>query len=128
MTGSQIKDVLEDVCDNLFNADPYYQQGGDMVRVGGLSYSCAPAESLGQRISELKLNNGRALEAGKSYKVAGWASVNEQTGAPVWDLLAKHLRSGNLSSRQDSWIAVKGVEDNPGFIGQGWLVAPQSAR
>jgi sulfur-oxidizing protein SoxB len=128
MTGSQIKDVLEDVCDNLFNADPYYQQGGDMVRVGGLSYTCAPAESLGQRISELKLNNGRALEAGKSYKVAGWASVNEQTGAPVWDLLAKHLRSGNLSSRQDSWIAVKGVEDNPGFIGQGWLVAPQSAR
>ena len=128
MTGSQIKDGLEDVCDNLFNADPYYQQGGDMVRVGGLSYSCAPAESLGQRISELKLNNGRALEAGKSYKVAGWASVNEQTGAPVWDLLAKHLRSGNLSSRQDSWIAVKGVEDNPGFIGQGWPIAPQSAR
>jgi sulfur-oxidizing protein SoxB len=128
MTGGQIKDVLEDVCDNLFNADPYYQQGGDMVRVGGLSYTCAPAESLGKRISELKLNNGRALEAGKSYKVAGWASVNEQTGAPVWDLLAKHLRSGNSSSRQDSWIAVKGVDDNPGFIGQGWIVAPQSAR
>ena len=86
MTGSQIKDVLEDVCDNLFNADPYYQQGGDMVRVGGLSYTCTPAESVGKRISELKLDNGHALEAGKSYKVAGWASVNEQTGAPVWDV------------------------------------------
>ena len=88
MTGGQIKDVLEDVCDNLFNPDPYYQQGGDMVRVGGLSYTCTPAESVGKRISELKLDNGRALEAGKSYKVAGWASVNEQNGAPVWDVVA----------------------------------------
>jgi sulfur-oxidizing protein SoxB len=128
MTGGQIKDVLEDVCDNLFNADPYYQQGGDMVRVGGLSYICAPAETLGKRVSELKLGNGRALEAGKSYKVAGWASVNEQTGAPVWDLLAKHLRAGNFASRPDSSIAVKGVDDNPGYIGQGWTAAPQSAR
>jgi sulfur-oxidizing protein SoxB len=128
MTGGQIKDVLEDVCDNLFNADPYYQQGGDMVRVGGLSYTCAPAESLGKRVSELKLGNGRALEAGKSYKVAGWASVNEQTGAPVWDLLAKHLRAGNFAGRPDSSIAVKGVDDNPGYIGQGWTAAPQSAR
>ena len=72
--------MLEDVCDNLFNADPYYQQGGDMVRVGGLSYTCTPAESVGKRISELKLEGGRTLEAGKSYKVAGWASVNEQSG------------------------------------------------
>ena len=94
MTGSQIKDILEDVCDNLFNADPYYQQGGDMVRVGGMTYTCTPAESVGQRISDLKLGNGRAVEAGKSYKVAGWASVNEQKGMPVWDVLAKHLRSG----------------------------------
>jgi S-sulfosulfanyl-L-cysteine sulfohydrolase len=128
MTGSQIKDVLEDVCDNLFNPDPYYQQGGDMVRVGGMSYTCAPAESLGKRISEAKLDNGRALEPGKSYKVAGWASVTEQTGAPVSDLLAKHLRSGNISGRQDSRIALKGVDGNPGFTGQGWIVAPQSAR
>ena len=71
MTGSQIKDVLEDVCDNLFNADPYYQQGGDMVRVGGLSYVCTPAESAGRRISDLTLDNGKRLEAGKSYRVAG---------------------------------------------------------
>src|SRR5207302_4149862 len=65
MTGSQIKDALEDVCDNLFNPDSYYQQGGDMVRVGGLSYTCTPAENIGRRISELKLANGRPLESGK---------------------------------------------------------------
>src|SRR6185312_9197585 len=96
MTGSQIKDVLEDVCDNLFNADPYHQQGGDMVRTGGLSYACTPAESIGRRISDLELADGRLVEAGKSYKVAGWASVNEQKGAPVWDVFVKHLRSGKL--------------------------------
>ena len=72
-----------------------------MVRVGGLSYTCTPAESVGKRISELKLDNGRALEAGKSYKVAGWASVNEQTGAPVWDVVAKHLTaSSSRASRR----------------------------
>ena len=70
MTGSQIKDALEDVCDNLFNPDPYYQQGGDMVRVGGFTYSCTPAENIGRRISDLKLDNGRSIEAGKNYKVA----------------------------------------------------------
>src|SRR6185436_19419880 len=99
MTGGQIKDVLEDICDNLFNADPYYQQGGDMVRVGDLAYACSPNEAVGKRISELKLDNGHALEAGKRYKVAGWASVNEQTGAPIWDVVAKHLRSGKPPNR-----------------------------
>ncbi len=59
MTGSQIKDILEDVCDNLFNADPYHQQGGDMVRIGGFAYTCTPGESVGRRISDLKLDNGR---------------------------------------------------------------------
>src|SRR6202030_3364957 len=83
MTGSQIKDALEDVCDNLFNPDPYRQQGGDMVRVGGLTYICTPAENIGRRISDLKLDNGHALDAVKSYKVAGWASVNERKGIPV---------------------------------------------
>ena len=100
MTGGQIKDILEDVCDNLFNSDPYYQQGGDMVRTGGLAYTCTPTESVGQRISELKLENGHKLEAGKHYKVAGWASVNEQNGEPVWDVVAKHLRSGKPPNRQ----------------------------
>jgi sulfur-oxidizing protein SoxB len=120
MTGGQIKDVLEDVCDNLFNADPYYQQGGDMVRVGGLSYTCTPVENIGRRISELKLAGGRPLEAGKRYKVAGWASVNEQKGAPVWDVVARYLRSGKPSSnRQTPGVTTKGVDDNPGIVGQG---------
>jgi sulfur-oxidizing protein SoxB len=119
MSGEQIKTVLEDVCDNLFNADPYYQQGGDMVRVGGMSYSCAPAEAVGRRISDLRLDNGRPLEAGKSYKVAGWASVNEQSGAPVWDVLARHLGAGKTSPQRGSGVTLKGVENNPGFAEQG---------
>lgn len=118
MTGEQIKSILEDVCDNLFNTDPYYQQGGDMVRVGGLAYTCAPTESVGNRITDLKLHNGRALEASKAYKVAGWASVNEQKGEPVWDVFAKHLRSGKSLDTQ-SGVTLKGVENNPGLAGQG---------
>jgi sulfur-oxidizing protein SoxB len=114
MTGSRIKDVLEDVCDNLFNADPYYQQGGDMVRVGGLSYVCAPTESAGRRISELTLDNGKRLEAGKSYKVAGWASVNPQQGKSVWDVFANHLRTGKMSVPR-SGVTLKGVDGNPGI-------------
>jgi sulfur-oxidizing protein SoxB len=119
MTGGQIKDILEDVCDNLFNADPYYQQGGDMVRVGGMAYTCAPAEAVGRRISDLKLDNGRPVEAGKNYKVAGWASVNEQKGVPVWDVFAKHLRAEKTSDRRGDGVTLKGVADNPGVEGQG---------
>src|SRR5882757_9366044 len=119
MSGSQIKDVLEDVCDNLFNADPYHQQGGDMVRVGGLSYACTPAEGIGRRISELTLDSGRPLEPGKRYKLAGWASVGEPQGKPVWDVIAKHLRSGKPSNRQTPGVTIKGVDDNPGIAGQG---------
>ncbi|MFL6836859.1 MAG: thiosulfohydrolase SoxB [Bradyrhizobium sp.] len=119
MTGSQIKDVLEDICDNLFNADPYYQQGGDMVRVGGLSYACTPAEAVGKRISELRLDNGRPLEARKRYKVAGWASVNEQGGKAVWEVLANHLRSGKPPNRRPPGVTLRGVEDNPGITGLG---------
>ena len=119
MTGSQIKDILEDVCDNLFNADPYYQQGGDMVRVGGVAYTCSPAAGVGRRISNLKLDNGRSLEAGKSYKVAGWASVNEQQGMPVWDVLTKHLRSGKAPERRGAGVTLKGVDGNPGIAEQG---------
>ena len=119
MTGGQIKDILEDVCDNLFNADPYYQQGGDMVRVGGMAYTCAPAEAVGRRISDLKLDNGRPVEAGNSYKVAGWASVNEQKGVPVWNVFAKYLRAGKTSDRRGSGVTLQGVADNPGIAGQG---------
>jgi len=117
MTGGQIKETLEDVCDNIFNADPYYQQGGDMVRVGGMTYACTPSESMGKRISELKLDNGKTLEAGKRYKVAGWASVNPQDGKPVWDVLANYLRSGKVSTPYGSNVTLKGVDGNPGIAG-----------
>ncbi|WP_407168094.1 thiosulfohydrolase SoxB [Bradyrhizobium sp. ORS 111] len=119
MTGSQIKDVLEDICDNLFNADPYHQQGGDMVRIGGLAYTCAPTETVGKRISELKLANGKHLEARKSYKVAGWASVNEQKGPPIWDVVANHLRAGRPPNRDAPGVTLKGVDDNPGIARKG---------
>jgi S-sulfosulfanyl-L-cysteine sulfohydrolase len=119
LTGSQIKDILEDVCDNLFNADPYYQQGGDMVRVGGMAYTCTPGEGVGRRISELKLDSGRALSAAKSYSVAGWASVNPQQGMPVWDVLAKYLRAGKAPEPRGAGVTLKGVDDNPGIAGQG---------
>ncbi len=119
MTGGQIKDILEDVCDNLFNPDPYYQQGGDMVRVGGFVYTCTPGESAGRRVSDLKLDDGRALEAARSYKVAGWASVNEQQGKPVWDVFARHLATRKASKDRSGGIILKGVDDNPGIAVQG---------
>jgi len=116
MSGSEIKDALEDICDNLFNPDPYHQQGGDMVRLGGLTYSCTPAETIGRRISDLKLDNGRSLESGKRYSVAGWASVNAQQGLPVWEVLAKHLAASGkpLDARSDG-ITLQGVSGNPGL-------------
>jgi sulfur-oxidizing protein SoxB len=119
MTGSQIKDALEDICDNLFNNDPYYQQGGDMVRVGGFTYTCSPTESIGRRISGLKLDNGRAIEAGKRYRVASWASVNEQRGKQVWDVFARHLGSGKPFDTHSAGVTLKGVEGNPGIAVSG---------
>jgi len=77
MSGDTIKTVLEDVADNLFNPDPYYQQGGDMVRVGGLSYTMTPGTKMGARIGDMRLN-GKPIEADKTYKVAGWAPVSEE--------------------------------------------------
>ncbi|HTQ73392.1 MAG TPA: thiosulfohydrolase SoxB [Burkholderiales bacterium] len=92
LTGSAIKAFMEDVCDNLFHPDPYYQQGGDMVRVGGLSYSCAPGNRIGARIGDLRLR-GRPIDAGKTYKVASWAPVAEgASGEPVWEVLSRYLR------------------------------------
>ncbi|HWK86270.1 MAG TPA: thiosulfohydrolase SoxB [Xanthobacteraceae bacterium] len=118
MTGEQLKNVMEDVCDNLFNADPYYQQGGDMVRLGGLSYACSPSESVGKRISNLRLENGQPIEASKSYRVAGWASVNPQNGKPVWETVAAYLRdTKRIERRKGSAVELKGVEGNPGFAG-----------
>jgi S-sulfosulfanyl-L-cysteine sulfohydrolase len=116
MTGNQLKTVMEDICDNLFNPDPYYQQGGDMVRVGGMDYACAPAEAIGHRISDMRLNDGRPIEASKVYKVAGWASVNPQQGKAVWDVVADYLRSDKVAHvKRLNRVALKGITDNPGF-------------
>lgn len=93
MQGSELKMILESVADNLFHEDPYYQQGGDMVRVGGLSYSCDPGRSMGERIGDLSLHDGTPLSADKTYKVAGWATVGSKSpGPPVWDMVAEYLR------------------------------------
>lgn len=92
MTGETIKTIMEDVCDNLFNADPYYQQGGDMVRVGGIQYTVNPNKKIGERISNMMLN-GKPVDPNKTYKVAGWAPVGEGvTGVPIWDVVAEYLR------------------------------------
>jgi len=115
LSGSEIRNTLEDICDNLFNPDPYYQQGGDMVRVGGLTYSCTPSEAIGRRISDLKLDNGRAIESNKRYTVAGWAAVNAQNGIPVWDVLAKYLGSGKPLGMAADGVALRGVTGNPGI-------------
>jgi S-sulfosulfanyl-L-cysteine sulfohydrolase len=116
MTGGQIKAVLEDIADNLFNPDPYYQQGGDMVRVGGMDYECTPDEIVGARISAMQLDNGRPIEADKSYRVAGWASVNPQSGKPASDLVAAHLRREKIVKiNRLNRVALKGVLNNPGF-------------
>jgi sulfur-oxidizing protein SoxB len=118
MTGGEIKSIMEDVCDNLFNPDPYYQQGGDMVRVGGMDYSCAPAETIGRRISDMTLDDGKPLEAGKTYKVAGWASVNEQQGKPVAEVFAGYLRGlKEARPKKLNTVAVKGLANNPGMAG-----------
>ena len=121
MTGQTIKTILEDVADNLFNPDPYYQQGGDMVRVGGLQYRCTPSASVGQRIDELRLN-GRPLEADRSYKVAGWAPVSEEAKnagtAPIWDLVEPWLKAqGTVSARRLNVPSLVGAQDNPGLQG-----------
>jgi len=93
MQGSELKMILESVADNLFHEDPYYQQGGDMVRVGGLSYSCDPGRSMGERIGDLSLHDGTPLSADKTYKVAGWATVGSKSpGPPIWDMVAEYLR------------------------------------
>jgi sulfur-oxidizing protein SoxB len=121
MTGETIKTVLEDVADNLFNPDPYYQQGGDMVRVGGLQYSLTPGERMGSRIGDLVLG-GKPIEAGKSYKVAGWAPVAEEASKsglkPVWDVVETWLKNrsgGRVSTRTINTPKLVGVSGNPGL-------------
>ncbi len=121
MSGATIKTVLEDVADNLFNPDPYYQQGGDMVRVGGLAYSITPKATMGSRIGDMRLV-GKPIEADKTYKVAGWAPVAEAArtagNPPVWDVVEGWLASrpdGHVSARTINTPKLIGVEDNPGL-------------
>lgn len=118
MTGATIKTVLEDVCDNLFNPDPYYQQGGDMVRVGGMTFSCEPGAGAGSRIQDMRLD-GQLLEADKVYKVAGWAPVNQaaaQAGnKQVWEVLEPWLRhKGHIAAVKPAEPRLIGMAGNLG--------------
>ncbi len=115
-TGEMIKTILEDVADNLFNPDPYYQQGGDMVRVGGLQYRCAPNEKIGRRISAMTLK-GAPLEADKKYKVAGWAPVAEgASGEPIWEVMSRYLRDKKtITPLSLNLPELAGVAGNPGM-------------
>ncbi len=116
LTGEQIKTILEDVCDNLFNPDPYLQQGGDMVRVGGLQYTCAPNETIGRRISNMTLR-GKPLDPAKKYKVAGWAPVAEgASGEPVWEVVARYLRDRKtIPAPKLNLPKLVGMKGNPGI-------------
>lgn len=112
MTGEFIHVILEDVADNLFNPDPYYQQGGDMVRVGGLGYRIDVTKPQGERITEMTLlKTGELIDASKTYTVAGWASVNEGTEGPqIWDVVEDHIRKlGTVSTSQNTSVQVVGA-------------------
>ena len=118
-SGEMIKTILEDVADNLFNPDPYYQQGGDMVRVGGLHYTCDPNGKMGGRINHMTLN-GKVIDANKKYKVAGWAPVAEgedvKRGEPIWDLMAKYLRDKKtIKPKKLNLPALVGMKGNAGM-------------
>jgi len=92
LTGSEIHAIMEDVADNLFHPDPYYRQGGDMVRMGGLTYAIEPGQPMGRRISDVRIG-GQPLDSRRSYKATGWATIGEADGPPAWDVVADHLRS-----------------------------------
>ena len=118
MTGEMIHQLLEGIADNLFNVDPYYQMGGDMVRVGGLSYTIDPAATIGRRISALELA-GKPLDAAKTYRVAGWASVNPQPDElpNIWDVVSEYLIDTQVIRNVALNLPrVKGVDNNPGMI------------
>src|SRR5262245_14199086 len=118
LTGERLKTILEDIADNLFNPDPYYQQGGDMVRVGGLQYTCDPTAGMGKRIGDLTLN-GKPLAADGKYKVASWAPVAEEArqagGEPIWDLMARYLRDQKvITPRFANTPKLLGMRSNQG--------------
>lgn len=116
MTGETLKLILEDVADNAFNPDPFYQQGGDMVRISGMSYTLEVDQTMGSRISDMRLENGELIEAEKSYSVTGWATVGQVSpGPPVWDLVADHLRTEqtiSVTSLHEPHVLIK--SGNPG--------------
>jgi len=119
VTGETLKTILEDVADNLFNPDPYYQQGGDMVRVGGLRYAIDPAATIGRRITRMELD-GKPIDASKRYKVAGWAPVSEEAkaagGEAIWDVVARDLRArGTIATVRAEGPRVVGIDGNPGM-------------
>ena len=119
LTGATIRTILEDVADNLFNPDPYYQQGGDMVRVGGLSYTITPNAAMGNRISAMTLR-GKPVEASKIYKVAGWAPVSEEAraagGEPIWDVIERYLKAQKtIKPLTLNLPRVEGMAGNPGM-------------
>jgi sulfur-oxidizing protein SoxB len=116
LTGTQIKAILEDVADNVFHPDPYLRQGGDMARVGGMTYAIAPGAKIGARISEMRIR-GVPMRADRRYKVAGWAPVAEGVaGEPVWEVVARYLRSKRVvTARRVNQPKVLGVKDNPGI-------------
>ncbi len=116
MNGERIKLILEDVADNIFNPDPYYQQGGDMVRVGGLTYAIDPNAEMGSRISDMRLN-GELIESAKTYKVAGWAPVAEGAeGEPVWDVVSRWLKDKKtIRNLEINTPRLIGVDGNPGI-------------
>ena len=122
ISGEQIKLILEDVSDNLFNPDPFYQQGGDMVRIGGMNYVCEPRAEPGRRISEMTLDDGSKIEASKNYRVAGWATVGSVApGPPIWDVVATYLRDlGTLRVDKLNTPVLKGLNENPGMVEYPW--------
>jgi S-sulfosulfanyl-L-cysteine sulfohydrolase len=117
MSGAEIKLILEDVCDNLFNPDPYVQQGGDMVRLGGLDYVCDPSAAMGERIIDMALDDGTKIEADKTYVVAGWATVGSQSpGEPIWETVATYLRDiKTVKIEKLNTPKLKNVAGNPGI-------------
>jgi sulfur-oxidizing protein SoxB len=117
LKGEQIKLIMEDIADNLYHPDPYYQQGGDMVRVGGVTYTLDLTRSHGSRIQDLQVR-GKPLAAGKTYKVAGWASIQPQAEGKkqIWDVVGEYLRHKKTISISRPYVPqIKGAAGNPGY-------------
>jgi S-sulfosulfanyl-L-cysteine sulfohydrolase len=119
VTGVQVKVILEDIADNLFNPDPYYQQGGDMVRVGGMSYALNPSASAGNRVSDLRIGNA-PMGADTTYKLAGWAPVSEEAKAagsePIWDLLERYIKSKRTIAPLTPTLPTLSLPGNQGMV------------